>query len=1570
MHKKIQFLFTALLLSTFISAQTPLSGNYDNPTSISTNKECEYSEYTFDHHSGNDLDIPKCYRMYPGASSWFTFTVPENGKGAISFQFEEETLFGVALYYFEFGEYHEIKCDVFRNTKASLYLYPLEQYENSEILVRFWKLGEADSGNVNICVSENNVPSFPKVLSVDIASFSPQELVQDYLITGCLTASNIVYTGHAESIGYFTDGIPGLDFAEGVILSSGYVSDAVGPNVLGNTGEEMYTAGDSDLDNIASGTTQDAAVLEFDFVPASNLIEFEYVFASDEYLEYANTGWNDAFGFFVSGGPEGYTSENIALVPGTTIPVTINNINDVNNPAYYVYNETSPNIEYDGLTVTLTATVSVTACETYHIKLVVADVLDGIYDSAVFLKANSFTSGESYEVETFNSWSDALSIMRGCSNYIVFSRTEDSPLNEPVPIILSVGGTATPDVDYSAIPENLEIPAGEDSIVVYFDAYSDGTIQGDETIILSFENGCPCSTESTEHIITIVDAFEVDPELTNDSPICIGDDATLTLNLNTPDLTNINVEWSTGETAQDQIIVTPDITTNYSVDIIFPCDTITLTTTVTVIEPPMVDLGPDIDVNGLTTNLNAGMAPGNTGEWTYTGGPGTATINPADASHTTIGIDIFGVYNFTWTETSLAPNCVSSDDININFYHVPTADFINTEILCFGDYTTITFTGDIIDGLATFDWNFGAANVISGTNEGPYVLDFTQTGTHNISLTVTEDIATAEYDIDIFVPPALGGSITTFDDPCFESCGGSAIFIPTGGTPNYSYSWPSASNEIDNLCLGDYGLTVTDANDCEYTTNFSIDQPTLLEYDTIYNHVDCYGAFTGNANIIASGGTEPYTYIWSDGYIMSNHSNIQAGTYIPTVIDANGCSVSEVFVIEQPDLLQVTTSGDFEICENQNVDIIAQPMGGTMPYIFYWNNGDGNGFVEGEQTFQITPHEDILYTVYVEDLHGCTSNYATTDIIVSPTIYLNLTTEDNSCNGSCDGSAFVNINGGLQPFNYSWEPGGPAYDNLCAGLYTLTITDNIGCFADTMFIITEPSAMSLTMSVEDALCSYSEEGSASVVVINGTPPYSYLWANGNTTTNLTAAPGNYGLTITDDLGCRVYGEAEISAPEELVVSQLYNPTICIGGEAQVTAQASGGTPYYHFHWIGSDGSEILDDHQLEVSPEQTTTYNLTVTDDNGCSASGYSIDVNVHPPLSINHITTSVDNVCEGYGTTIELDISGGNGGPFQINVPYGDSSAIEVNPFIYYPTETTNLVFTVDDMCETPAVKDSIMIYVHEKPYVDFYADINEGCPGQQIPFHSLDTLENCEYIWDFGDEIFAFTKNPTHAYELDGQFDVQLTIIDEFGCVDSLTKDSIVDIWPKPYANFAAEPEIASILDPQIKFNNYSEDAIFYFWYYGDGDSTINFRHPIHFFDNMGEYEVMLVSENEYGCRDTATRNILIREEYTIWAPTAFSPNGDGVNDCFRLCGNGIDHHTFSMVIYNRWGELVFSTEEYNTDSDCTVCGKGSWDGTKGHRNKGDKYYPNGIYYWYATFTDKDAIGHEKQGVIQLVR
>lgn len=1569
MRIKFGLLIFISLIAGNIYSQQLLSSNYETAIFINVHEYCENVEYLFDNTQGNDLEIPRCYRMYPGASSYFKFVVPETGWATVRMNFTEETLFGLAFYKFEDGEYHEIKCDVFRSTQGFLTLNPSYELQGQEILARFWKLGDPDQGSVGLCIFSQEMEGFHKVLSVSTTQYTVNQLVQDVLITGCLTADNIQYTGHSSAIGYFYNGIPGLDFADGVIMASGNVATAVGPNNTGSSGTNLGQSGSPILNSIANGTTYDAAILSFNFVPASNVLEFQYVFASEEYPEFANSYYNDVFAFLLSGGPENYNNVNIALIPGTSTPVTINNVNHIVNSQYYIDNQGSANIQYDGMTVTLTATKPVTPCATYNIKLAIADVYDGIYDSAVFLKAASFVSGENYTVQSFNSWSPAVSVMRGCSNYIVFSRTDATPLNQPVPVEISISGTAVPGVDYSPIPTNLVIPAGQQNIIVYFDAYDLGYPTGDRTIILTFENGCPCSAGTTEHVITITDAFSINPVLINDSPVCVGDPATLTLQLNTPNPQHVQTIWSTGDTDVNSIQVTPNQTTTYWVQVLFPCDTITLYTTVQVVQPPVVNLGPDFSVPQLNTNLVAYPAPGNTGEWSFVSGPGTANILNPTSANASVFVSNLGTYTFQWTETSLPPNCVSSDQISVYFYHIPVSEFTASTPLCFGDNINIVFTGDIVPSLAIFNWDFDNANIISGEGQGPYVINFPTPGYHTISCTVTEELLSDTYTLEIFVPTPVGADLVIEDDPCFESCRGRATVLPTGGTPPYSYTWGSSTNVMMNLCVGDYSVIVMDHNACTYQTSFTINQPPPLTFTSSSSNVLCYNTLTGSAHVDADGGTPPYHYLWSDGFNMADHTGIAAGQYLVTISDANGCSLFHMFNITQPNLLQVSTSGNYAICENQSVNIIAQEMGGTAPYVYYWDNGDGTGFNPGPQTFITVPHNDITYTVYVVDANGCVSNQAVSEIIVSPEMSVNLTVNNAKCYQSCDGSAHLQINGGLQPFSYSWAASGPNLNNLCAGLYTVTVTDRIGCKADTMFIVTQPTALNLNLQNENAKCHDSNDGSITALVTGGTPPYNYLWSNNAQSNQITVAPGNYFLTVADANNCRVYGNSTISAPQQLRILPLYNPTICLGGTATVIAQAAGGSQPYQFYWLGDNGEEQFV-HMFNTSPQTTTNYNLTVTDNNGCTALSSGVTVNVLPPITIANVNNRVNHVCEGKGVYIELDISGGNGGPYTIVNHLGE---IIANPFIFYPTETTNLILTVDDDCETPAAVDSIMIYVEPLPYVDFIVDPIEGCPGTPLSFQALDTVSHYSYRWDFGDNKFAFVKNPYHAYFQGGTYNVGLEVTDMYGCKNSLTKSSFVNIFPRPYANFIANPEVVGILNPMIKFKALSDenDKInYYFWYYGDGDSTINFKEPVHYFRNIGEYEVTLVVENEQGCRDTAMRKILVNDQHTVYAPTAFTPNGDGMNDCFRICGEGINRHSFEMKIYNRWGELVFYTDVFNPNGGCDTCGDGAWDGTRGSRMKGDPYLPNGVYYWYVTFTDYYNIGHTYSGHVQLIR
>ena len=245
-------------------------------------------------------------------------------------------------------------------------------------------------------------------------------LIGNILLGGGISASNHSFIGDSNQIGFFNGINSNLDIDSGIVLSSGNVFDLVGPNANGSTTTSFFLPGDLTLDVVISpDLTNDAAVLEFDFIPTSDTISFKYVFGSEEYLEWVNS-YNDAFGFFLSGpNPSGgnYIDQNLAIIPGTVTPVTIDNVNDAVNSTYYIDNGdgfTPPQstdttvIQFDGFTTPLTAFAAVNCGATYHIKLVVADAVDDAYDSGVFLESGSFSSVEPVAISIEVNTTDAI----------------------------------------------------------------------------------------------------------------------------------------------------------------------------------------------------------------------------------------------------------------------------------------------------------------------------------------------------------------------------------------------------------------------------------------------------------------------------------------------------------------------------------------------------------------------------------------------------------------------------------------------------------------------------------------------------------------------------------------------------------------------------------------------------------------------------------------------------------------------------------------------------------------------------------------------------------------------------------------------------------------------------------------------------------------------------------------------------------------------------------------------------------------------------------------------------------
>jgi gliding motility-associated-like protein len=344
---------------------------------------------------------------------------------------------------------------------------------------------------------------------------TPQQLVEDVLLGFGVSAFNITINGNASlantvqsNIGYFTNTNTAFPINNGLILTTGNASAAVGPNNFANfTQNNPQTSNvslDPHLNDIAAGNVTNGAVLEFDFIPSGDTLVFKYLFGSEEYPEFSPSSFNDAFGLFLWGpgisGPHllaGYPNggANIATIPGG-IPVTINNVGDESNTQYYVFNETASTltygnaIQYDGTTTLLTASASVQCNQIYHIKLAIANVSDQSYDSGVFLEAGSFSSA-AVEVAVATVSGDTT-IVEGCTYADFIFTRPPGQINDTLIINYTISGDAQQGVDYNTLPNPVIFLPGEDSVVITLTPIQDGINEGFESVIISVEIINPC----------------------------------------------------------------------------------------------------------------------------------------------------------------------------------------------------------------------------------------------------------------------------------------------------------------------------------------------------------------------------------------------------------------------------------------------------------------------------------------------------------------------------------------------------------------------------------------------------------------------------------------------------------------------------------------------------------------------------------------------------------------------------------------------------------------------------------------------------------------------------------------------------------------------------------------------------------------------------------------------------------------------------------------------------------------------------------------------------------------------
>lgn len=426
------------------------------------------------------------------------------------------------------------------------------------------------------------VPSVKSQLQVTTAvefprSWTPDSLVRNVLLSEGEEVYNIKFGNMTDdsiscnALGTFSTGSrpTNLGIRNGIVISTGHVYQCLGPNTTTNMSSQADVCNeyiDASLEALAyPNVVRDASTLEFDFIPKSDTIRFRYVFGSEEYPEFVGGNYNDLFGFFISGlKPSGgsYNNFNIAQIPNTSQPISINTVNHRQNSEYYVDNTDGSTIQFDGFTTVLTAKAAVVPCQTYHLKISICDVGDDIYNSAVFLEANSFSSNTiSTSYTNPNDLSAPLEIHEGCYGVNVnFSRPLAESTNKIIPI--TIGGTATNGVDYQPVSPYIIFQAGETEYNLTISPIMDGEEEDDETVELIFHIN-ECETDTI--VVTIHDVKEMEAKISYTPPTVDDTAVVLTATVQHGYITpHIPYEylWNTGETSQS--IVVPTIpTANY-----------------------------------------------------------------------------------------------------------------------------------------------------------------------------------------------------------------------------------------------------------------------------------------------------------------------------------------------------------------------------------------------------------------------------------------------------------------------------------------------------------------------------------------------------------------------------------------------------------------------------------------------------------------------------------------------------------------------------------------------------------------------------------------------------------------------------------------------------------------------------------------------------------------------------------------------------------------------------------------------------------------------------------------------
>jgi gliding motility-associated-like protein len=800
---------------------------------------------------------------------------------------------------------------------------------------------------ITICLLVLGANSYSQIVVTNTQT--PAELIQNVLLGSGVNATNIKYNGslaNANSIKsnvtYFNQNSTSFPILDGVLLTSGAGSVAVGPN--NQSGATLATGtsviSDQDMNDITPNTPTNGVVLEFDFVATGDSVSFEYIFASEEYPNDYGTTFYDVFGFFLSGpgfaGPYTNGAVNIATLPGSNTAISILNLNPTANVGYYVNNQNGlaygTSIQFDGTSILLTSGAKLICGETYHIKLGISNVGDQQYDSGVFLKGGSFSANAIHVQATTSTGApiDSLTLAEGCNSTEILFIRPLSFIDSMQVFHIQTSGDLNQTTDLVGYQDSVIFNIGVDTVSFIINPIDDGLIEPTEMLQIKVYSITACGDTIFDSLrIFVVDEYP----LIYDLPDTITTScSTINPSVAVTNLTNsvgpYTYNWSNSAVTSSTIFTNTGVnfdSTYLVVDVTDGCGNIFPDSVLIINDYQSTEFSPtpnDTIINTCPTNIlpvsvtmSSNPAPPYTYSWTS--GSVTSTSNLSNN-----GVNGSQIVYYVTTTNSCGLSTIDSivvinDFVTSEFSISPNDTIDNT---CPTNLNPVTAT--LVSGNFppfTYNWSTGGiTNSIYATNNGlngsEVIYYLTTTNACGMStddsVVVINDFVTSEFSIS---------PNDTIVSTCPTSIFPVTATLISGNFPPFTYNWSNGGN----LATNNVSNNGSDGSELEYqliTTNacgmsttdsvvvindFSFPIPTLAPNDTLV--VDCLldSAFT-TVNVI--NGTAPYTYLWSnDSTTNSTYIHDTVGVndafyhYFVTVTDACGfdTTVNGVFLVHK-----------------------------------------------------------------------------------------------------------------------------------------------------------------------------------------------------------------------------------------------------------------------------------------------------------------------------------------------------------------------------------------------------------------------------------------------------------------------------------------------------------------------------------------------------------------------------------------------------------------------------------------------------------------------------------------------